>query len=133
MSSIRLSRLVRSTALIGALTFATTAFAWAQAPRPDYRRANPRDRQVTTNQQRLAIFDRQAPQRIRLALMRDRTLSVNARNVQLFARNGELRLRGSVRSDDERRQVEMRATEVYGRGHVVNEMTVAPRRPGRTR
>jgi hypothetical protein len=32
----------------------------------------------------MAMFDRQAPQRIRRALMRDRTLSVNARNVQLI-------------------------------------------------
>jgi hypothetical protein len=126
MSPIRLSRLVRPLALIGALVGATV-FAWAHARR----HADPRDRRVSPDQQGMVMFDRHAPQQVRLALRRDRTLSVNARNVRLIARKGELRLKGTVRSDDERREVEMRATEVYGPGHVVNETIVVPRRPVR--
>ena len=132
MSSIRLTQLVRSTALIGALTCATTAFASAQAPQADNTKVNARDREqgaITADQQKNDVADRQATQKIRRALMRDKGLSTYAHNVKVIARDGQVTLKGPVRSAAEREAVEAKATEVVGAGHVVNELTVAPSRP----
>ncbi|HWW87141.1 MAG TPA: hypothetical protein VNZ26_26270 [Vicinamibacterales bacterium] len=39
--------------------------------------------------------------------------------------------KGAVRSDAERQAVEAKVTDVVGPGHVVNELSVAPRRSKR--
>lgn len=135
MSPIRLSQLVRSTAFIGALTLATTAFASAQAPQANNTNVNARDRQkgaVTADQQKNDVADRQATQKIRRSLMRDKGLSTYAHNVKVIAREGQVTLKGPVRSDAERQAVEAKTTEVVGAGHVVNELSVAPGRSKRT-
>jgi BON domain len=76
---------------------------------PISRRENARDRDVT-----------------RQSLMKDTALSSYAHNVKVIAHDGRVTLKGPVRSDDERRTVEAKATEVAGAGHVTNELSVAP-------
>jgi hyperosmotically inducible periplasmic protein len=135
MSRIRFDQLVRSTALIGALTLATTAFASAQASQADNTNVNARDRQkdaVTADQQKNDAADRLATQKIRRSLMRDKELSTYAHNVKVIARDGQVTLKGPVRSDAERQSVEAKAIEVVGAGHVVNELSVAPDRSKRS-
>jgi hyperosmotically inducible periplasmic protein len=129
MSPIRLNQFVRSTALVSALTFATTAFASAQAPQADNTKVNARDREpgaVTADQQKNDVADREATQKIRQSLMRDKGLSSYAHNVKVIAQDGQVTLKGPVRSDAERQTVEAKATEVVGAGHVVNELSVVP-------
>ncbi len=136
MPSIRLSHVIRSTTLIGALIIGTAALASAQPPPADNTRVNARDRQkgaVTADQQKNDAADRQATQRIRRSLMHDKGLSVYAHNVKVIARDGQVTLRGPVRSDAEKQTVEAKATEIVGAGHVVNELSVAPGRAKNTR
>ena len=63
--------------------------------------------------------------------MKDKALSTYAHNVKVIAQDGQVTLKGPVRSDDEKRAVEAKATEVAGTGHVTNEMSVAPARSKR--
>jgi hyperosmotically inducible protein len=135
MSLRNLNQLVRSTALIGAFTLATTALASSVAAQADNTRVNTRDRKegaVTADQQKNNVTDRQATQQIRRSLMRDKGLSTYAHNVKVIARDGQVTLKGPVRSAAEKQTVEEKATEVVGTGHVVNELSVAPGRSKRT-
>jgi len=135
MSLSGLNQLVRSTALIGAFTLATTALASSVAAQADNTRVNTLDRKegsITADQQKNNITDRQATQQIRRSLMREKGLSTYAHNVKVIARDGQVTLKGPVRSDEEKQTVEEKATEVVGAGHVVNELSVAPGRSKRT-
>ena len=57
--------------------------------------------------------------------MQDKRLSSYAHNVKVITQGGQVTLKGPVRSADERRTVEAKATEVAGAGHVINQMSVA--------
>ena len=135
MSLSGLNQLVRSTALIGAFTLATSALASSVAAQADNTRVNTRDRKegaITADQQKNNVTDRQATQQIRRSLLREKGLSTYAHNVKVIARDGQVTLKGPVRSDSEKQTVEEKATEVVGAGHVVNELSVAPGRSKRT-
>jgi hyperosmotically inducible protein len=81
---------------------------------------------VTADQQRENAGDRDVARKIRQSLMKDKSLSTYAHNVKVIAQGGQVTLKGPVRSDEERRAVEEKATEVAGAGHVTNQMSVAP-------
>jgi osmotically-inducible protein OsmY len=96
--------------------------------RPDNSKINQRDRTkgaVTADQQKDNASDRALTQKIRRALMQDKTLSSYAHNVKVIARDGQITLKGPVRTEDEKRTIEAKATEVAGAGHVTNQMSVA--------
>ena len=102
--------------------------AMSQTP-ADNTKVNTRDRAktaVTADQQKENGTDRELTQKIRRALMRDKSLSTYAHNVKVVAQHGQITLKGPVRSDDEKRTVEAKATEVAGAGNVTNQITVAP-------
>jgi hyperosmotically inducible periplasmic protein len=102
--------------------------AGAQTP-ADNTKVNKRDRAegaVTADQQKENASDREIAQKIRRALMADSTLSTYAHNVKIVAQNGQVTLKGPVRTDDEKKSVEAKATEVAGAGRVNNEITIAP-------
>jgi osmotically-inducible protein OsmY len=109
--------------------------AVAQTP-PDNTKVNARDRAkgaVTADQQKENAADRAITQKIRQALIADKTLSSYAHNVKVIAQGGQVTLKGPVRSDDEKRIVEAKATTVAGAGHVTNQMSVAPVRSKRAK
>jgi osmotically-inducible protein OsmY len=96
---------------------------------------NVRDRQqgaVTADQQKNALADRQAAQKIRRALISDKGLSTYAHNVKVVAQDGRITLKGPVRSEAEKQAVQAKAAAVVGADHVVNELSVAPVRSKRT-
>jgi len=96
---------------------------------PDNTKVNTRDRAkgaVTADQQKENAGDREITRKIRQSLIRDKTLSSYAHNVKVIAQGGQVTLKGPVRSDEEKRSVEVKATEVAGAGHVTNQMSVAP-------
>jgi hyperosmotically inducible periplasmic protein len=134
MDQHRVRRTVHAMLLTG--VWAVTAIpVIAQTP-ADNTKVNERDRAkgaVTADQQKDNTGDRDVTRKIRQSLMKDKTLSSYAHNVKVIAQDGQVTLKGPVRSDDERRTVEAKATEVAGAGHVTNEMSVAPVRSKRAK
>ena len=134
MDQHRVRRTVHAILFTG--VWAVTAIpAIAQTP-ADNTKVNQRDRAtgaVTADQQKENTGDRDVTRKIRQSLLRDKTLSSYAHNVKVIAQDGQVTLKGPVRSDDERRVVEAKATEVAGAGHVTNEMSVARARSKRVK
>ena len=113
--------------LAGALLILVLS-AGAQTP-ADNTTVNKQDRAkgaATADQQKENSSDRDITQKIRRALVDDKTLSTYAHNVKVIAQDGQVTLKGPVRTEEEKKIVEAKATEVAGEGHVVNQMTVAP-------
>jgi osmotically-inducible protein OsmY len=69
--------------------------------------------------------DRQLMQKIRRAVVADKTLSTEAHNINITSQDGAVTLRGTVKSDDEKKAIEDKATEIAGQGKVTSELTVA--------
>ena len=69
--------------------------------------------------------DRELTQKIRKAIVSDKSLSVKAHNVQIDAQDGAVTLMGPVKSDDEKKAIEGKATEIAGAGKVTNQLTVS--------
>ena len=100
----------------------------AQTP-ADNTKVNQRDRAegaVTADQQKENASDLALAKKIRQSLMNDKSLSMYAHNVKVVAQGGQVTLKGSVRSEHEKKSVEAKATKIAGAGRVTNEITVAP-------
>ena len=100
----------------------------AQTP-ADNTKVNERDRAkgaVTADQQKDNASDRNLVKTIRQSLTKDKTLSTYAHNVKVVSQDGQVTLKGPVRSEEEKRAVEAKATEIAGAGHVINEISIAP-------
>lgn len=114
-------------AVVGTL-FLPRVSAGAQTP-ADNTKVNKGDRTkgaVTADQQKDNTSDRDITRRIRRALIADKTLSTYAHNVKVIAKDGQVTLKGPVRTEDEKKTVEAKATKVAGAGHVTNQMSIAP-------
>lgn len=68
--------------------------------------------------------DRSLTKNIRKAIVSDHSLSTEAHNVHISAQNGAVTLSGPVKSEDEKKAVEDKATQIAGEGKVTNELTV---------
>lgn len=103
----------------------------AQAPpAPDNTKVNERDRskdEPTADQQKDNRSDRDITQQIRKSIMKDKSLSTYAHNVKIITQNGQVTLKGPVRSDEEKRTVETKATEVAGENKVTSELNIKPK------
>jgi osmotically-inducible protein OsmY len=84
------------------------------------------DSQPTADQQKGNKADRQLTQQIRKSVVADKSLSIAAHNVKIISRDGMVTLRGTVKSDDEKKAIEDKATEIAGQGKVTSELTVSP-------
>ena len=69
--------------------------------------------------------DRELTQKIRKAVVGDKDLSVEAHNIHITAQDGAVTLMGSVKSDDEKKAIEDKATEIAGAGKVTSQLTVS--------
>jgi len=87
--------------------------------------AQDKDGQPTADQQKSNKADRELTQKIRKSVFSDKSLSVSAHNVKIISRDGMVTLRGAVKSDDEKKSIEDKATEIAGQGKVTSELTVA--------
>ena len=122
-----LGRVVLAAAVVGALLVPMPSTA-AQAP-ADNTKVNKRDRakgEATADQQKENPGDREITQKIRRALMDDKTLSTYAHNVKVIAQDGQVTLKGPVRTEEEKKSIEAKATEVAGAGRVTNQISIAP-------
>ena len=96
----------------------------------DNTKVNERDRKtgaVTADQQKENEGDRELTANIRKALMDNKELSTYAHNVKIVSRNGMVTLKGPVRTEDEKKTVEAKATEIAGAGKVKSMISVKPK------
>ena len=113
--------------LTSALAFGLLAVAQQTPPAQDNTKVNERDRAKTAktaDQAKNATSDRDLMQKIRKSIMDDKDLSTYAHNVKIIAVDGKVTLKGPVRSEEEKKTVEQKATEVAGAGNVTNEITI---------
>jgi hyperosmotically inducible periplasmic protein len=88
---------------------------------------NKRDRaqsEPTADQAKNHLSDRELMQKIRRSVEDDKSLSTYAHNVKIIAQNGKVTLKGPVRSEEEKRNVEQKAAAVAGADHLSNEITI---------
>jgi hyperosmotically inducible protein len=118
------------------LMFSSTADArWAiaqqdQQPAPDNTKKNQGDADkdaTTADQQKMNAADRSTTKQIRAAIMKEKSLSTYAHNIKIITQNGKVTLKGPVRSDEEKSNLEAKATAVAGAGNVENDLTIAPK------
>jgi hyperosmotically inducible protein len=92
----------------------------------DNTRQNKKDRTMTADRSTKSASDRELTQKIRKAIVDDKTLSSYAHNVKIITKDGMVTLRGPVRTEDEKKTVEAKASEIAGSGKVTNDITIAP-------
>ena len=76
--------------------------------KPDNTKVNKRDRnsgQLTADQQKSNVSDRNLTAQIRRSIMADKTLSTYAHNIKIMSQNGAVTLKGPVKSEDEKKVV----------------------------
>jgi hyperosmotically inducible protein len=100
-----------------------------QQPPPDNTKSNKGDSSqgaVTADQQKMNAADQEITKKIRSAIVKDKSLSTYAHNVKIITRKGKVTLKGPVRTEEEKSNVEAKATAVAGDGNVMNQLTVTP-------
>src|SRR5436305_7961129 len=117
---------------LGLLMGGGVTHVFAQEPKPaapDNTKVNKRDRsktEPTADQAKENPNDRDIMQKIRKSVVDDKSLSTYAHNVKIVSQHGKVTLKGPVRSEEEKKTVEQKATDVAGAGNVTNEITVKP-------
>ncbi len=115
----------RSLVVSGVLLGLGIAPAFSQEP--DNTKVNERDKskaQPTADQAKNNTSDREMMKSIRKAVVADKTLSTYGHNVKIIAQHGKVTLKGPVHSEEEKKNIEAKATEVAGAGNVTNMLEV---------
>jgi len=97
----------------------------AQQTAPDNTKTN-RAPQPTADQAKNDKSDDELTKEIRQAIVKDKSLSTYAHNIKIVANQGKVTLRGPVRSEEEKKSIEDKATQIAGSGNVTNELSVSP-------
>ena len=98
------------------------------AVEPDNTGRNVQDRNEATKtpgDQSENEADRTITQNIRKAITADDSLSTNAKNVKIITNDGTVTLRGPVKSEKEKADIEAKAKQVAGVRNVDNQLEVA--------
>jgi osmotically-inducible protein OsmY len=122
--------LVLSSLLGSGSVFAQQSSGQEGSTPADNTAVNQRDRnpnEPTADRQKNNPSDRDITQQVRRAIIKDKTLSTYAHNVKVITQNGQVTLKGPVRSDEEKRAIEAKATEVVGENKVTSELEVKPK------
>jgi osmotically-inducible protein OsmY len=80
----------------------------------------------TASEAKLNKSDRDLTQQVRKAIVSDKSLSSQAHNVKILAKDGAVTLKGQVKTDEEKKAIEDKASSVVGEGKVTSELTVGP-------
>ncbi len=125
------SKLALRTILSGSLLLGGWDIAVAQdsAPAADNTTVNQRDRntaQPTADQQTNNQSDREITRKIRQGIVKDKSLSTYAHNIKIITQNGMVTLKGPVRSEEEKKAIEAKATEIAGDNNVTSNLDVKP-------
>jgi osmotically-inducible protein OsmY len=97
-----------------------------QQTAPDNTKKNKDQTSPTADQQKMNPTDRAITQKIRKAVHDDTSLSTYAHNIKIITQDGKVTLRGPVRSEDEKSNLQAKAVAVAGRENVTNQLEVAP-------
>jgi len=97
-----------------------------QQPPPDNTKNNKDQTPPTADRQKMNASDTAITQKIRKAIHEDSSLSTYAHNIKIIAQDGKVTLRGPVRSEDEKTNLQAKAVAVVGQDNVTNLLEVAP-------
>ena len=97
-----------------------------QQTAPDNTKQNKDQTSPTADQQKINSSDRAITQKIRKAVHDDTSLSTYAHNIKIITQDGKVTLRGPVRSEEEKSNLQAKAVAVAGRENVTNQLKVAP-------
>jgi len=97
-----------------------------QQPAPDNTKRNKDQTDPSADQQKMNPADRAITQKIRKAIHEDKSLSTYAHNIKIITQDGKVTLRGPVRSEDEKSNLQVKAAEIAGQDNVSNQLEVAP-------
>jgi hyperosmotically inducible protein len=118
---------------LGSLVFCTALLAApipryqdAQQAAPDNTRKNQDQTNPTADQQKMNPTDRAITQKIRKAIHADNSLSTYAHNIKIITQDGKVTLRGPVRSETEKTNLEAKAVSVAGQDNVIDQLEIAP-------
>jgi hyperosmotically inducible protein len=118
---------------IGSLVFCASLMAIphvrfqdAQQPAPDNTKTNKDQPAPTADDQKMNAADREITQKIRKSIHQDTSLSTYAHNIKIISQNGKVTLRGPVRSEDDKKNLQAKAVAVAGDGNVTNLLEIAP-------
>ena len=127
MKSFHLQARRASFVIMGALLVLGPASHVRAQTNPDNTKVNQRDRQAsqaTADQQLNNRSDLEITRQIRKAIVADKSLSTYAHNIKIITKGSKVTLKGPVRSDNEKKTLEVKATEIAGAGNVTSEISV---------
>jgi hyperosmotically inducible periplasmic protein len=101
-------------------------FQDAQQPAADNTKTNKDQSAPTADNQKMNAADREITQKIRKSIHQDSSLSTYAHNIKIISQDGKVTLRGPVRSEDDKRNLQAKAVAVAGDGNVTNLLEIAP-------
>jgi hyperosmotically inducible protein len=120
---MKLSRMCLS---IGSLLFCTSLMAASAFQEADNTKMNKDQSSPAADQQKMNPADRALTQKIRKSIHDDKNLSTYAHNIKIISQDGKVTLRGPVRSEDEKNNLQAKAVAAAGEGNVTNELDIAP-------
>jgi hyperosmotically inducible periplasmic protein len=97
----------------------------AQQPKADNTKKNKDQTPPTADQQKNNSSDVAITQKIRKAIHDDKSLSTYAHNAKVITQDGKVTLRGPVRSEEEKNNLQAKALAVAGGENVTNQLEVA--------
>jgi hyperosmotically inducible periplasmic protein len=129
-SSLKLSQVLLP---LGSLVFCASLMA-APIPQyqnnsqtaPDNTKKNKDQNSPNADQQKTSASDRAITQKIRKSVHDDASLSTYAHNIKIITQDGKVTLRGPVRSEDEKDNLQSEAVAVAGQENVTNQLEIAP-------
>jgi hyperosmotically inducible protein len=80
----------------------------------------------TADQQKMNPADRAITQKIRHAIHGDKNLSTYAHNIKIVTQAGKVTLRGPVRTEEEKTNLQAKAVAIAGEENVTNQLEIAP-------
>jgi hyperosmotically inducible periplasmic protein len=98
----------------------------SQQPAADNTAKNKDQSSPSADQHQMNPADRAITQKIRKAIHEDKTLSTYAHNIKIITQDGKVTLRGPVRSEDEKNNLEAKAASVAGQENVMDQLEIAP-------
>jgi hyperosmotically inducible periplasmic protein len=109
------------------LFLASVSIGYMAAPQaPDNTAQNKDKGNATADNQKMNHADREITQKIRKSIHQDKSLSTYAHNIKIITQDGKVTLRGPVRSEDEKANLQAKAIAVAGDGNVTNDLEIAP-------
>ena len=119
---------VGATLFLGASLLA--AVPQSQQPAPDNTKNNQGDASqgaMTSDQQKMNPADRNTTKQIRKSIMQDSSLSTYAHNIKIITRDGKVTLKGPVRTEEDKANIQAKAVAVAGADNVTNQLEIAPK------